>query len=124
MGDLNLIEKWYKSFQKIGGKIYSSTRNDNSSHFFGTLTNKQLPDFRKTFLVEENHLKSFDAFPKDPFATFVFMSDRTIECGCNSGCWLVWGEWRTCSCKGTGRRYPEAGRIMLEKTFKPETQQN
>jgi len=117
-GNADRIQQWQRSFAKIGGKIYNVVED---KHFTGTLTAKQLPTFREYFLVDESHLKSFDTFPKES-CMFHFISDRSINCGCNNGYWMVHGEWCACyDCKGRGWRYPEEGYISLEKDYKPES---
>lgn len=125
MGESDLVQSWYRFFKKINGKIYDNRFGDEDSSFVGTLTSKHLQDFRSQFLHEGVHLKAFDTYPKDPLAVFRFISDRSVDCGCTEGYWLVRGEWCQCyDCKGKGRRYPEAGIIMLQKDWKPEKQHN
>lgn len=121
MGEKELILRWHKSFQKINGKIYRSRLDgEEDASFTGTLTAKQLPGFRSAFLSEE-HFQSFDTYPKDPSRSFVFIADRSVKCYCTDGYILYWGEWCACyECKGRGWRYPEEGRILLNKEPKPE----
>ena len=122
MGEKELVLRWNMMFKKIKGKIYRERFDDEKdASFVGSLTAKQLSEFRSAFLSEDKHLQDFDTYPKDPSKTFVFIADQSVKCCCTDGYILYWGEWCACyECKGRGWRYPEEGRILLNKEPKPE----